>query len=127
MRFTYHSLNDKAKHMDLIFIYNAKSNKLNTLIDYAHKVINPSTYNCNLCKLTHHNLGERKEWSSFMKKLNSKIEFYHIDEFEKKFNRQFNYPIILDNHLNIILDNKAIAKIKTVTDLTQEILTQSSI
>lgn len=107
--------------MHLIFVYNANSDKLNTLIDYAHKVISPSTYNCDLCKLTHSNLGERKEWIDFRKELDVAIEFYHFNEFETKFNQSFNYPIILNGDLTILLDNKAISKLKNVNDLTQKI------
>ena len=107
--------------MNLIFIYNAKSNKLNTLVDYAHKIMSTSTYNCNLCKLTHSNLGERKEWKDFTKEIHVNIKFYHIDEFEKKFNQSFDYPIVLSNSQTILLDNKAISKLKNVSELIQKI------
>jgi hypothetical protein len=107
--------------MGLTFVYNAKSDKLNAIIDYAHKVIKPSTYNCNLCVLTHSNFGERKEWSNFKENLNLDIEFYHIDEFEKKFNQSFKYPVILNDELKILLDSKAINTLKDVTELIQEI------
>lgn len=107
--------------MNLIFVYNAKSNKLNALVDYAHKVMSPSTYNCNLCKLTHSNLGERKEWIDFTKGIHVNIEFYHIDEFEKKFNQSFDYPIVLSHNQTILLDNKAISKLKNVSELIQKI------
>ena len=105
--------------MKLIFVYNAKSNKINALVNYAHKVISPSTYNCDLCKLTHSNFGERKEWAAFSKELD--IDFYHINEFEKKFNTNFEYPVVLNSDLTILLDNKAIGKLKNVSDLTQRI------
>lgn len=105
--------------MALIFVYNAKSDKLNPLIDYAHKIISPSTYNCDLCKLTHSNLGERKEWSAFSKDI--EIDFYHINEFEKKFNITLKYPIIINDDLRVLLDNKSIAKLKNVEKLIQKI------
>ena len=106
--------------MKFILVYNAKSDKLNTIIDFAHKVVNPSTYNCDLCKLTHSNFGERKEWSDFQKQINSEIEFYHSNEFEKKFNHSFNYPVVLDCDLNILLDNKSINHLKNVTELIEK-------
>jgi hypothetical protein len=107
--------------MSLIFVYNSKSDKLNTIIDYAHKVIKPSAYNCDLCILTHSNFGEKKEWSNFKDNLNLGIEFYHIDEFEKKFTQAFNYPIILNGELKILLDSEAINNLKDVTELIQKI------
>ncbi len=110
--------------MFLVFVYNAKSDKVSALIDYAHKVISPSTYNCNLCKLTHSNLGERKEWVNFTKNLDVEIQFYHIDEFESKFNRSYEYPIILKNSNNefeVLINHKAIEEIKDVSDLTKKI------
>ena len=33
---------------ELIFVYNAKSGMVNELLDFAHKIVSPSTYNCNL-------------------------------------------------------------------------------
>jgi hypothetical protein len=107
--------------MKLIFVYNAKSDKINALVGYAHKIISPSTYNCDLCKLTHSNFGERKEWSDFKKELSSEIRFYHIDEFEKKFNTTFEYPVVLNEELEILLDSKTIAQLKNVSELTRKI------
>ena len=108
--------------MKFIFIYNAKSDTVNAIIDYAHKMINPSTYNCDLCKLTHSNFGERKKWVDFKKKLDSDIEFYHINEFEIKFKQSFNYPVILDKNLKVLLDNKTIGGLKDVSELIKKMV-----
>ena len=105
--------------MGLIFVYNAKSDKLNALVDYAHKIINPSTYTCDLCKLTHSNLGVRKEWTAFLKEI--EIDFYHINEFENKFKHTFKYPVILNNDLQVLLGDKSIAELNSVTELIQKI------
>ena len=37
---------------ELIFIYNAKSGFINELVDYAHKIISPETYESNLYAIT---------------------------------------------------------------------------
>lgn len=106
--------------MELIFVYNAKSDNVNMLIDYAHKIISPSTYSCNLCKLTHTNFGERKEWKEFIRHSSVKLEFYHIDEFEEIFNESFKYPIILkkvSDGFEILLNSKMITKLRNVNDL----------
>ena len=110
--------------MELIFVYNAKSDNMNVLIDYAHKIISPSTYSCNLCKLTHTNFGERKEWKDFIKHSAVKLEFYHIDEFEEIFNESFIYPIILkkdSDGFEILLDSIKITKLTNVNDLIKVI------
>jgi hypothetical protein len=110
--------------MELIFVYNANSDALNAVLDFAHKIISPSTYSCDLCKLTHSNFGQRTEWKQFVEKSDVKLEFYHIDEFEKKFNQSFNYPIVLrktSTQLEIVLNALEIAKIKDVQDLIETI------
>ena len=37
---------------EFILIYNAKGGKLNSTLDLIHKYMSPSTYKCNLCKVT---------------------------------------------------------------------------
>jgi len=44
----------------IVFIYNAHSDIWNKYIDFAHKIISPSTYACDLCSLTHGNYSEKK-------------------------------------------------------------------
>jgi len=81
--------------MELLFVYNAKSDALNAAVDYVHKIFSPATYNCRLCALTHGNFGEKKEWAEFVKRTSIDFTFYHIDEFEKKFSHSFDYPVVL--------------------------------
>ena len=38
---------------NIIFVYNAKGGKWNYILDTVHKYASPSTYECNLCKITH--------------------------------------------------------------------------
>jgi len=70
----------------IIFIYNADSGVFNLLADMAHKAISPSTYNCQLCMLTHGHFGMREQWSEFLNGLGCELEFLHRDEFNN------NYP-----------------------------------
>ncbi len=37
----------------LLFVYNADSGLVAGLFDSAHKLLSPSTYQCQLCTLTH--------------------------------------------------------------------------
>ena len=106
--------------MELIFVYNAKSDKVNMLIDFAHKVISPSTYSCDLCSLTHSNFGEKKEWKDFVKESDVKLKFYHIDDFEAKFRLKHDYPIILKRNsegLSVFLESDEISDLKDVVNL----------
>lgn len=80
----------------LLFIYNAKSGKLNALFHSGHKLLSPSTYQCNLCALTYDIFRENKIWKQFRKTSDVDLKFLHIDEFEDEFpNAKQNYPVIL--------------------------------
>ena len=105
--------------MDLLFVYNANSGKLNTLFDIAHKAISPSTYQCSLCALTHDTLSEKSKWTSFKKNTNHNIEFLHKDEFEKKYNQKYSYPIILKktDNFEICFESKELNKLPSLEEL----------
>ncbi|WP_232221892.1 hypothetical protein [Methanococcoides burtonii] len=45
----------------LIFVYNADSGLINEMKDYVHKIVSPSTYECNLCAITYGNTGIKNE------------------------------------------------------------------
>ncbi len=88
----------------LIFVYNANSGKINSLLDSAHKIVSPDTYDCKLCDLTYGIFKENEDWSSFREKLlqtnpNLQLEFLHKDEFTKQYKSKwlpkYDFPIIL--------------------------------
>jgi len=83
----------------LIFIYNADSGFRNAIIDGAHKIISPGTYECQLCEITFGAFKEREVWKKFRKETEIEMEFLHRDEFRKeyasKFGHKFTYPITL--------------------------------
>lgn len=88
----------------LIFVYNATSGKLNSLLDSAHKIVSPTTYECTLCHLTFGVFKENELWARFRESLTNtnsslQLEFLHKDEFEKqywsKWLPKYSYPIIL--------------------------------
>jgi len=110
--------------MKLIFVYNAKSDRLNKMIDFAHKIVRPSTYNCDLCSLTHGNFNEHENWSSFRKKSEIEMEFYHIEDFEEKFKVKAEYPIIFrkdETELSPLLERDEIAEFETTDQLIEKI------
>ena len=65
---------------EIVFIYNAKSGTVNSLIDWAHKIVSPDTYECSLCSITYDNLGKKAEWSTFLRELKIKSTFIYKDQ-----------------------------------------------
>lgn len=99
----------------LIFVYNANSGTINSLLDSAHKIISPQTYDCKLCDLTYGVFKENDEWLRFRESINKNntpassdsrdannnitLEFLHKDEFNNKYWSKwlpkYDFPIIL--------------------------------
>jgi len=69
----------------LIFVYNADSGFVNTLLDIGHKIVSPQTYACNLCAITHSTFSMRDEWKQFVAGLGMPVEFLHRDELKNKY------------------------------------------
>ena len=69
----------------LVFIYNADSGVVNTVKDWWHKLLRPSTYSCNLCVQTFSAFGMKKDWKEFINKLNVPVEFLKKDKFSLEF------------------------------------------
>src|SRR5690606_16617452 len=112
----------------LIFIYNANSGKLNSVIDSAHKILSPKTYNCNLCALTFDTVSENRQWRKFRETSNIEMDFLHMDEFKKsyasKFGYKFTFPIVLienNNELEVFITAEKINELKSVGELVGEI------
>lgn len=83
----------------LLFVYNANSGLFNTWLDIAHKIVNPETYACDLCVLTHGSFREKQIWKNFRQHFVFPMEFYHKDEFLKKYKSKwlpkYEFPIVL--------------------------------
>ena len=109
--------------MKLIFVYNADSGLMNTLMDIGHKAISPQTYECNLCGLTFGLVSEHKQWKKFREASNTEMEFLHRDEFEQKYNQKFEYPVILkeDNEISVMIDKAELNEIKTLDQLISQV------
>ncbi|WP_437371944.1 GTPase [Maribacter litoralis] len=115
----------------ILFIYNANSDTGSKMLDFAHKIINPATYNCNLCGLTYGSFTENKQWKGFRESLLAKgyaLEFFHKDEFQKsyksKFGHAFTYPIILvetAHDLEVLVSAEKLNAMETVEDLIAEV------
>lgn len=117
----------------LIFVYNANSGKLNSLMDSAHKIVSPSTYQCRLCDLTFDTFKENVEWARFRESVKTSntvhdMEFLHIDEFEKNYKSKwlpkYEYPVILEathNGLELFMSASQMNQVNTTADLIEEI------
>src|SRR3970040_775296 len=82
----------------LIFVYNADSGFVNTLLDIGHKIVSPQTYSCNLCAITHSTFSMRDEWKNFVAGLSIPIESRRRDELEKQYGlRNVELPAVFRN------------------------------
>lgn len=124
----------------LIFVYNANSGAINALLDSAHKIISPQTYDCKLCDLTYGVFKEDEEWLRFRESVNNTtLEFLHKDEFNKKYWSKwlpkYEFPIILSANeqdmyndgfgsnggLDIFMSATDFKELKTTSDLIEAI------
>ena len=108
----------------LIFIYNADSGLGNMLLDGAHKILSPSTYECKLCEMTFGAFTENRVWKKFRTTSDLEMEFLHKDEFKKqyasKFGYKFRYPIVLaetQNGLEVLLGTEELKKLDDAQSL----------
>ena len=110
--------------MKIIFVYNADSGFINTVMDIGHKIISPETYNCNLCGLTFGNFKENSRWKEFREETSVEMEFLHRDEFERKYKKDFNYPVILkevDGILEIAISKGELENFKDIEKLIEAV------
>jgi hypothetical protein len=109
--------------MKLIFVYNADSGMLNTVKDIGHKLFSPQTYDCFLCSLTHGTFKENPAWKSFRESSPIEMDFLHRDEFERRYDRREDYPLVMKetDSLEIILNREQLAGFKSLEELIQAI------
>jgi hypothetical protein len=61
-------------------VYAMDGNWFSELVGAVHKIASPSTYPCQLCKLTHGPVSARPAWSQFIKNSNIRIKPVHRDQ-----------------------------------------------
>lgn len=114
-------LNENNDNNKLIFIYNADSGLINTVKDFWHKALRPSTYPCNLCQTTFGIFGAKKEWKTFINDLGIEAEFLHKDEFLEKFDvNDAKYPsayILKSGNLTLFISETEMNKVATLTEI----------
>ena len=110
------------KGKQLIFVYNADNNLFSSITDFAHKILSPSTYQCQLCKLTYGNLTMKQEWKSFIQNLTIESVFLHKNEFLREYKTEALFPAVFMRESNTIksfITKDEIEKINSLGDLKE--------
>ena len=71
--------------MKLVFVYNADDGVFSAVTDTIHKVLSPSTYQCQLCQITYGLTTMHKDWRRFLEGIDAEKEFLHRNEFIDKY------------------------------------------
>jgi hypothetical protein len=119
--------------MKLVFVYNVNSGILDKIMDNAHKIVSPSTYNCNLCAITFGKFTEDELWKAFRQHADMDLEFYHKDEFLRKYKSKwlpaYEFPVILAENgmeLDLFMDRETLNAFTNSEELIEEIKRRSS-
>ena len=108
------------ENLELIFIYNAKSGVVNELIDFAHKIVSPETYDCYLCAISYGAFSMKKKWSTYIETLPFKSTFTYKDKFSKNGYSNIKFPSILirsNEKLDELISATEINEIKNLDQL----------
>lgn len=107
----------------LVFVYNADSGLFNLVTDFAHKLLSPNTYSCNLCKITYSQFAMKKQWKSFVESLPYECEFLHRDElYEKYGEKQQVLPALFiktDQGLKLAISSEEINRCEDIDSLKE--------
>ena len=101
------------ENLELIFIYNAKSGVVNELIDFAHKIVSPETYDCNLCAISYGAFSMKKKWSTYIETLPFKSTFTYKDKFSKDGYSNIKFPSVF------IQSNEKLDEIISATEINE--------
>ena len=109
-------MSNQTTSKELIFIYNAKSGLVNELIDFAHKIVSPQTYKCNLCAVTYGTFTMKNRWANYIDSLPIEYVFTYKDKLVSEELKKAKLPsvffrdgekfeeLISANEINIIND-----------------------
>ena len=105
---------------ELIFFYNAKSGMVNEFLDFAHKIVSPSTYNCNLCAISYGNFTMKKKWSDYISSLPVRSTFTYKDKVSEYGYNNIELPSIIfrnGSRSKVIISSEEINKLKKIDQL----------
>ena len=104
---------------ELIFIYNAKSGFINELIDFAHKIISPETYECNLYAITYGAFTMEKRWADYIRSLPIKCTFTYQDRLSEHKLKNTSLPSIFLRNGKELKEIISSSEINHLTELHQ--------
>ena len=110
------------KEQQLIFVYNAHSDLISTVTDFAHKLLSPATYSCNLCTLTYGNFTVKQEWKFFTESLSIKAVFLYKDEFKNQYKIQSPLPAVfisMNGIVKVLISKQEIESCKSLEELKE--------
>jgi len=111
----------KSTESKLVFVYNADSGLFNTMSDIAHKIFSPSTYDCQLCALTHSYFSAKDDWKVFLDTIDIPLVFLHKDEFQQKYKHQdIKFPAIFideGSELGLLINADALNQCNSLDEL----------
>ena len=109
--------------MKLIFVYNADSGIVNTVKDIGQKLFSPQNYGCLLCSLTHGTFRENPEWKAFRQNSTMEMQFLHRDEFEQRYGKHMEYPVILreNGSLEVAVSKDQMAALSSLDGLIETV------
>ena len=110
----------RENESELIFIYNAKSGIVNEFLDFAHKIVSPSTYNCNLCAISYGNFTMKKKWSDYISSLPVRSTFTYKDKVSEYGYNNIELPSIIfrnGSRSKVIISSEEINKLKKIDQL----------
>jgi len=111
----------------LRFAYNADSGLFNALSDATHKALSPSTYACNLCRVTYGLFSERAQWRAFIASLDADCSFLHRDEVHARFPLlEVDLPCVFKLHESaptLCIDAAALNACRDIADLADLVRT----
>ncbi len=65
---------------EIVFVYNADGTISGKAKDLVHRIVRPSTYDCQLCAVTFGFAGMKLKWRDFIASLDATVSFLHRDE-----------------------------------------------
>lgn len=77
----------------LIIVYNADQGWASALMDAAHKLVRPETYQCSLCMISYGAVTMKPPWRKYLRSLPLKIYFHHRQDFVVAYPASF-FPVV---------------------------------
>ncbi len=114
---------------ELLFVYNAGSGLFDSLTDFAHKIIAPSTYQCHLCALTYGNFAMKQQWKEFIESLQVGVTFLHKDVFQRVYHSAAALPAVFsctEKSIDLFLSREQINQCRTLNELQALLLSELS-